>query len=293
MRLSHTPAFVAIALAISLSGCDESTSSPLASPEAVGAVSFRLSSADSSALVGTVDSVLLRAIAGHDTESVRGPLGTSLVISGLPEGPCSLEAFLFGKDGTLRWSGHDTVRVRSGEETPATLVLHKAAGSVRVTVVLDSSVTVDSSFALYSLKVHPDYPANFFYTLDARGAATLVRQSHANGAEVFDTTRVQLSASAFARVRALLESAAARHPGTIPERTEIDTIIQGGDTSFVKDVLCGASVLERTITYANGTTAISSLNYNTQDESINWSILNPVDSLLEASLPMRSPQYSN
>lgn len=295
MRLSHTPVFAAIAFAIGLSGCDESKLSPLASPEAVGAVSFRLSSADSSALVGTVDSVLLRTVTGHDTESVRGPLSTPLVLSGLPEGPCSLEAFLFGKDGALRWSGRDTVQIHAGEETPATIVLHKATGSVRVTVVLDSSVVTDSSFALYSLEIHHDYPVSFAYTLNATGALTLVRQSSANGAKVFDTTYAQLSASAFARARALLESAAARHPGALPERTEIDTIIQNGDTAYVKAFLCGSDVLTRTVTYANRTSASSTFNKNTQEESANWSALNPVDSLLEALLPMRYPptQYSN
>lgn len=273
-----------------LSGCDESKLSPLASSDAVGAVSFRLSAPDSIVLSGTVDSVLLRAISGSDTESIRGPIGSALVLSGLPEGPCSLEAFLFGKDGTLRWSGRDSVQIRAGVETPATLVLHKATGSVHVTIVLDSSQANDSNFTLYTMIVHRDYPIEFTYTLDAKGNITLVRNSYTSGAKAFDTTYAQLSSTDLAHARNLLESMAARHPGTLPERTEIDTIIQNGDTTYVEDISCGGNVLTRNVAYANGTVASSVFNRNTQDESANWSVLNPVDSLLEVLLPMRFPQ---
>ena len=250
-------------------------------------MSFRLSAADSSALSGTVDSVLLRAISGSDTESIRGSIGSALVLSDLPEGPCSLEAFLFEKDGTLRWSGRGSVQIRAGEETPATLILHKATGSVRVTIVLDSSQANDSNFTLYTLVVHRDHPIEFIYTLDAKGNIILVRNNYTDGAKAFDTTYAQLSSTDLAYARNLLESMAARHPGTIPERIEIDTVIQNGDTTYVKDDLCGGDVLTRTVAYANRTSASSTFNSNTQDESANWIVLTPVDSLLENLLPMR------
>jgi hypothetical protein len=291
MHKSHVSVFAAFALAVSLSGCDESKLSPLAPSDAVGAVSFRLSTADSSALSGTVDSVLLRAISRSDTESVRGSLGSALVLSGLPEGPCSLEAFLYGKDGTLQWSGHDTVRVRAGEETPATLVLHKATGSVRVTVVLDSTRSGDSSFTLYTMTVHPDYPIEFTYALNAKGTLSLVRYFF--GQRTSDTTIAQLSSADLARMRTLLESPAARHPDTLPELAEIDTVVKNGDTTYVKSFLCGGPYYERSIAYANGNIASSAYNSNTQQESSGWIALSPVDRLFESLLPMRVPQQAN
>jgi len=287
MHRFYISVLTAFALAAGLSGCDESKLSPLASPDAVGAVSFRLSAADSSALSGTVDSVLLRAISGSDTESIRGSIGSALVLSDLPEGPCSLEAFLFEKDGTLRWSGRGSVQIRAGEETPATLILHKATGSVRVTIVLDSSQANDSNFTLYTLVVHRDSPIEFTYTLDAKGNITLVRNNYTDGAKAFDTAYTQLSSTGLAHARNLLESMAARHPGKLPERTKIDTVVQNGDTTYVKDDLCGGDVLTRTVAYANRTSASSTFNSNTQDESANWIVLTPVDSLLENLLPMR------
>lgn len=289
MHRFYISVLTAFVLAAGLSGCDESKLSPLASSDALGAVSFRLSAADSSVLSGTVDSVLLRAISGSDTESIRGPIGSALVLSGLPEGPCSLEAFLFGKNGALLWSGHDTVQIRAGVETPATLILHKATGSVRVTTVLDSSQANDSNFTLYTLIVHRDYPIEFTYTLDAKGNIILVRNSYTGGAKAFDTTYAQLSSTDLAYARNLLESMAARHPGTIPERIAIDTVIQNGDTTYIDDSYSGGDVLTRTVAYANGTSDSLMFNSNTQDESANWSVLDPVDNLLEALLPMRYP----
>jgi len=288
MRIRHLLATLAIvSLASLMSACDDSSAPSALASGSTGGVSFRLSSADSAAVSGTVDSILLKAISGNDTLIVRGPFGSPLSFSSLPTGRCVLQAYLFSGNGTIRWSGSDTVQVSAGEEAQATLVLHKATGSIRVNVVLDSSsIATDSSFVFYTTTTQPDYPGSYAYTLNTQGDAARLVTSYVNGQTVTDTLRATLGATALAKARQLLEASAARHLAVLPRPLKKDTMITAkGDTLYGYPTPVGGSTITRSSIYADGRTVSVALHQDTQLPSATWSSLNPVDSLLAALFP--------
>ena len=288
MRIRHLLATLAIVSLTSLmSACDDSSAPSALASGSTGGVSFRLSSADSAAVSGTVDSILLKAISGNDTLTVRGPLGSPLSFSSLPTGRCVLQAYLFSGSGTIRWSGSDTVQVSAGIETQATLVLHKATGSVLVNVVLDSStIATNSSFSFYSTKIQPDYPGYYEYTLNTQGNATRLVTTYVNGKTVTDTLRATLGPAALAKAHQLLDAPSVQQLAVLPRPLErLIRVDANGDTLYGYPTPIGGRTTTRSIIYAEGHTISVALHQDTQIPSATWDSLNPVDSLLAALFP--------
>jgi hypothetical protein len=288
MRIRHLFAVLAISsLAVLTSACDGSSTESTLTSEATGGVGFRLSSADSAAVSGTVDSILLKAISGSDTLTARGPFGSPLSLSNLPTGRCVLQAYLFSGNGTVRWSGYDTVQVKAGEETQAMLVLHMATGSIRVNVVLDSSTSpTNSSFTFYSTTIQPDYPGDYAYTLNKQGDAARLLTTHVNGKTVTDTLRATLGPAALAKIHQLLDAPSVQQLAVLPRPIKrLIRVDAKGDTLYGYSTPVGGSTTTRSIIYADGHMISVALHQDTQIPSATWDSLNSVDSLLAALFP--------
>lgn len=289
MRIRHLLVVLAVfSLVFLMSACDDSpASSVLTSGATTGGVNFRLSSVDSAAVSGTVDSILLKAISGRDTLTARGPFGSPLSFSSLPTGSCVLQAYLFSGSGTVRWSGCDTIQVKAGEETQAMLVLHKATGSICVNVILDSStVATNSNFVSYSTTIQPDYPGYYAYTLNTQGDAARLLTTYVNGQTVTDTLRATLGPTALAKVHQLLEATPVQQLAVLPRPIERHIMVTAkGDTLYGYPTPVGGSTTTRSIIYADGHMISVALHQDTQIPSVTWNSLNPVDSLLAALFP--------
>jgi len=287
MRLHPLLASLAFGCLTFLGACDPSTVSSLAPSAATGKAGFRLSSSDSLAVAGTVDSVLLTATTEHGTRQARGAVGSPLVIANLPEGRCLLQADLFDRAGLIHWSGSDTVEVIAGQQVQASLVLHKVTGSVLVDVTLDSTAAIDSSFALYSTTYLPDYPKSFQWTLDAQGNATRLHFHYVDGAQVVDTSVAKVDSGTMAGFRTLLQAAAARHPSALPKRyIPQDTALDSqGNLVITTPLLCGGSTTIRNVRYADGSSASTTLSTTVSEASSDWISLDPIDAELVRLLP--------
>lgn len=257
---------ISISLMAVLSACD-STRHASTDSGAAGGVSFRLSSADSTVVAGTVDSIQIEAISRiYGTVKAQAPFGQTVTIPDLQSGTWTLQATLFRKDGAISWAGKCTVEVKPGEVTSAKIILHKAHGSIRVEVVLDTVEVIDSRFVSYKFDFKPVLPSYDTYSLDSAGNAVHVHVSYSSG-DSATTEKAKLDAVTLGMIRGLLSSEAARNPAPnhdIPEGRRF-----------------GGATIQRTTSYANGLLVTNSINFVIQDPSSDWNSLNPVDSLLQ------------
>lgn len=257
---------ISISLMAALSACDANRHASTASG-AAGGVSFRLSSADSMVVAGTVDSIQIEAISTiYGTVKAQAPFGQTVTIPDLQSGTWTLQATLFRKDGAISWAGKGTAEVRPGEVTTAKIVLHKAHGSIRVEVVLDTVEVIESRFVAYKFAFLPVYPSYDTYSLDSTGNVVHVHVSYSPRDSAF-TQKAKLDAAALGMIRGLLSSQAARNPAPNKDLSEGQRV--------------GGATINRTISYADEQIVTNSINFNIQDPSSDWNSLNPVDSLLQ------------
>ncbi len=93
MRCRSFLAALSFSVLLGLGACDPDGVAAVAGPDAgTGGVTFRLSSADSLAVAGTVDSVQVEAVSVGGTIHARGAFGSPLTLSGLPAGPAPVTA---------------------------------------------------------------------------------------------------------------------------------------------------------------------------------------------------------
>ncbi|MEN9355083.1 MAG: hypothetical protein RL318_2408 [Fibrobacterota bacterium] len=289
MRFPSILAAFSFACLASLMACDpEEVSSLGSTPEArSGSVAFRLSSADSLAVSGSVDSVLVQAHSSYGATEARGTFGSALTLSNLPAGQWVLHATLFNKAGAIRWAGCDTFEVKPGEETRATLRLFRTSGSIRVDVVIDSTPKVDSSFVTYVTTFKPVYPARRTWMLDAQGNVTLISTTMGAYGDSSDTSHTKLNDSTLAWAKGLLESATIRRPiAPPPAQRGMDTIYNasGDSIRIIPIFFVGGATIDRRVSYANASSSFMSLNWNIQQPSASWTALDTLDNLLESLL---------
>lgn len=146
MKIFH-PWAAAIAIALSLSACDESTAVQETTSGTVGGISMALP-AEILGRVGTdCDSILVTLNGPQDSLRSVARLADTLRFDGLRAGSWTVRAQLFGNDSgrrALRWEGIASTTVEPGLLARVPLVLHRASGSLVLDVQLDDS-TIDTA----------------------------------------------------------------------------------------------------------------------------------------------------